>query len=159
RHVAPPEAGQARPLLHPAVGLLPFLLDDIQRGLDGETPLAAFEFLDGDLHAGPSSRSCAVVSELVREGGVEPPRAFARWILNPVRLPVSPLSRGGVATAEPSAYLGCPTVARPRRCGRFAPRRRGTARRRGTVRRKRRWGSGSGPGARGGADARPGSAA
>src|SRR5262245_6602123 len=42
--------------------------------------------------------SCAVVSELVREGGVEPPRAFARWILNPVRLPVSPLSLGGAST-------------------------------------------------------------
>src|SRR5438093_5109675 len=30
---------------------------------------------------------------LVREGGVEPPRAFAHWILSPARLPVSPLSR------------------------------------------------------------------
>ena len=32
-------------------------------------------------------------SVLVREGGVEPPRAFAHWILSPARLPVSPLSR------------------------------------------------------------------
>src|SRR4030095_4232259 len=30
---------------------------------------------------------------LVREGGVEPPRAFALWILSPARLPVPPLSR------------------------------------------------------------------
>ena len=38
---------------------------------------------------------CAEVLDfaLVREGGVEPPRAFAHWILSPARLPVSPLSR------------------------------------------------------------------
>ena len=28
----------------------------------------------------------------VREGGLEPPRAFAHWILSPVRLPIPPLS-------------------------------------------------------------------
>ena len=52
RHVAPPESGQAGPLLHAPVGLLPLLLDDVDRRLDGETTLAAFDFLDGDLHAG-----------------------------------------------------------------------------------------------------------
>ena len=35
----------------------------------------------------------AAARYLVREGGVEPPRAFAHWILSPARLPVSPLSR------------------------------------------------------------------
>jgi hypothetical protein len=30
---------------------------------------------------------------VVREGGVEPPRDFAHWILSPARLPVPPLSR------------------------------------------------------------------
>src|SRR4029453_10125570 len=59
-----------------------------------------------DLHAGPSSRLFGL-PKLVREGGVEPPRAFARWILNPVRLPVSPLSRSGVAAASHQHTRGC----------------------------------------------------
>ena len=60
------------------------LLDDIAWRLDGQTSLATLHRFHGDLHRH---------SDMVREGGVEPPRAFARWILNPVRLPVSPLSR------------------------------------------------------------------
>src|SRR3989442_14657037 len=42
---------------------------------------------------GEERRPRNFLSYLVREGGVEPPRAFAHWILSPARLPVSPLSR------------------------------------------------------------------
>src|SRR5262245_24029256 len=50
---------------------------------------------------------CAV--SVVREGGVEPPRAFTHWILSPARLPVSPLSRGRIiarALSPTSARAG-----------------------------------------------------
>ena len=36
---------------------------------------------------------------MVREGGLEPPRVLARWILSPVRLPIPPLSH------RPTAFL------------------------------------------------------
>ncbi len=42
---------------------------------------------------------------LVREGGLEPPQAYAHWILNPARLPIPPLPRGemeGAAGFEPT---------------------------------------------------------
>src|SRR5918996_1477799 len=79
RHVPAPEARQARPLLHAPVGLLPLLLDDVRRRLDSQTTLASLDLLHGDLHAGLVS-SCGSYtrtrcSQVVREGGVEPPRA------------------------------------------------------------------------------------
>src|SRR5882724_12873377 len=49
---------------------------------------------------------------VVREGGVEPPRARAHRILSPARLPVSPLSRRSEAQADDTAYLSAPEVAR-----------------------------------------------
>src|SRR6266850_2036431 len=49
---------------------------------------------------------------VVREGGVEPPRARAHRILSPARLPVSPLSRRSEAQADDPAYLSTPDVAR-----------------------------------------------
>jgi hypothetical protein len=50
RHVALPESGQARLLLHAAVGALPFLLHDVDRRLDGQAPLATFDRFDRDFH-------------------------------------------------------------------------------------------------------------
>src|SRR5439155_7128556 len=50
RHVALPKSGQARQLLHAAVRSLPLFLDDVHRRLDGETPFAALDRLDRDLH-------------------------------------------------------------------------------------------------------------
>src|SRR5262249_43050622 len=46
------------------------------------------------LHAPISSTSTFIPApeDLVREGGVEPPRVWALWILSPARLPVPPLS-------------------------------------------------------------------
>jgi hypothetical protein len=41
---------------------------------------------------------------LVREGGVEPPRAFALWILSPARLPVPPLSLAEVSHSCETGY-------------------------------------------------------
>ena len=84
RHVALAEAGQSRLLLDAAVRLLPFLLHDLGRRFDREAALATVHCFHGDLHRHPG---------VVREGGVEPPRAFTHWILSPARLPVSPLSR------------------------------------------------------------------
>ena len=49
-HVALPESGQARVFLHAAVGALPFLLHDVDRRLDGQTPLAALDRFDRDFH-------------------------------------------------------------------------------------------------------------
>ena len=67
RHVALAEAGQTRLLLHAAVGALPLLPHDLLGRLDRETPLAALDLLDLDLHQR---------STVVREGGVEPPKAL-----------------------------------------------------------------------------------
>jgi hypothetical protein len=48
---------------------------------------------------------------LVREGGIEPPRAFAHKILSLARLPISPLpqrsSHGLVALAPPQVKMLC----------------------------------------------------
>ncbi len=50
---------------------------------------------------------------MVREGGLEPPRACAHWILNPARLPIPPLpqghgGRGGIRTHD--LWLRRPTL-------------------------------------------------
>ena len=50
RHVTLPESGQARLLLHAPVGALPFLLHDVDRRLDGQSPLASFDRFDRDFH-------------------------------------------------------------------------------------------------------------
>src|SRR4029450_872511 len=49
---------------------------------------------------------------VVREGGVEPPRARAPRILSPARLPVSPLSRRSEVQADDQAYLSDSGLAR-----------------------------------------------
>ncbi len=41
----------------------------------------------------PFEWRCNALISLVREGGVEPPRAFTHWILSPARLPIPPLSQ------------------------------------------------------------------
>jgi hypothetical protein len=56
-------------------------------------------------------------SSVVREGGVEPPRAFAHWILSPARLPVSPLSHHRVSDSSDYILRGMPRLRSSHRTG------------------------------------------
>src|SRR5207245_10288987 len=77
--------------------------DQREGGGDGLTPkLSSAPDLRKGLFDGHSRITTRFV---VREGGVEPPRAFAHWILSPARLPVSPLSPAHDSMSLPrSAY-------------------------------------------------------
>ena len=90
RHVALPESGQARLLLHATVRALPFLLHDVDRRLDGQAPLATFDRLDRDFHR--HSR----VNSSVR---VTSPRMVPRPTLEDISAPAPAPSRG--RRAEP----------------------------------------------------------
>ena len=94
RHVALPESGQARLLLHATVRALPFLLHDVDRRLDGQAPLATFDRLDRDFHR--HSR----VNSSVR---VTSPRMVPRPTLEDIR--ARPARPRDTAEPEPSARL------------------------------------------------------
>ncbi len=59
-------------------------------------------------HTGPSVGMAARSNsrsrprcEVVRKGGLEPPRVLAHWILNPARLPIPPLSQATASYSTP----------------------------------------------------------
>ena len=60
----------------------------------------------------PSGARCRVRCLAVREGGVEPPRPFGHWNLNPARLPIPPPAHGccRVILPQPRSAVG------PSRC-------------------------------------------
>jgi hypothetical protein len=76
---------------------------------------------------------------MVREGGVEPPRAFAHWILSPARLPVSPLSRVCDYESLPGYRLCSLAPAADRKSPRAVRRARGGRCCTGRVSRSARW--------------------
>ncbi len=71
-----------------------------------ETKLPAAErFVDGHASSKPrqtEAKRAGILKDLgaLRKRGLEPPRPFGHWNLNPARLPVPPLPRGGSMYAD-----------------------------------------------------------
>ena len=93
RHVTLAEAGQPRLLLNAAVRALPLFLNDVDRRLDGQAPLAGLQLFDGDLHEHTTYTRVIEAPNGARGGSRTPKGFYTHRILSPERLPVSPLSR------------------------------------------------------------------
>src|SRR5262249_1611660 len=114
-HLAAAEPGQTRLALDASIGGLPGGRHLALGSFDDQLALAGLDLFDLNLHsrsvrllsfrrsrlpapnagrhrASKRGRKCATRG-VVREGGVDPPRDCAHWILSPARLPIPPLSR------------------------------------------------------------------